>query len=192
MMQISTQSVLNNEGNIFLYTGEHINEITEYKSFLYKNNYSKDSKIEFLSKDFFSSKISLKHNLDFICSLNNVDLKNFLVSNNLENIFCEYKNLKKTSIPVDIFNLVMLHLYLHTNSSYLIAQNLAPLIKSFDDQVLVKVKNYFLENKLIYFANSMQRIVIREDIFRYFLVMYDKNNHEIFDNFADFEKALQN
>lgn len=173
------------------YSGQ-FNSIRDVKDFFPFNDPSTFQGKEIFNKEYFSSQISLSNNLSFICEINNIDINKFLEEHGLIEDFNSNKSKKRKEIQIDTYNKIMFYLYLKTNPIYLISFNLYSIINSMETSEVDKIKDYFKKNPMIYFADSFQRNIIKEGIFKYFLVLYDGNMHKIFDNSDEFKDFLLN
>lgn len=178
--------------NYFIYSDSPIDQIESIGEYLpgLQENFPKN--IEIFSRQYFSPKLSIKNNLRIVSDLYGINSKSFLNDHSIADIYEEFKFLRRESVPTHFYNQIMLNLYLYINKNYFINMNISKTIQEMNDVNKKKVMSYFRENKLFYFASFYQEKIINEGIFKYFLVLYDKNKHEIFENQDDFKSYLQN
>ena len=182
----------NERGSIYVHHTSQPNSISELESYFPFKKMKIFRRSELFTREYFSSQISLGNNVKFISEINNLDISEFLESHYLFDIFTKYKNFTRKDIPIDLYNKLMFFLYLNTNSIYLISFNLSSLLGSMDEKMHNKIQDYFSDNQMFYFSYFFQRNLIKDGLFRYFLVLYGKNEHKIFDNAQDFKNFIAN
>lgn len=178
--------------NFYIYSDSSIKTIADMKKYFPSTKEKFLTNIEMFSRQYFSPKLSIKNNLKIICDLHSVDRNFFLKEHNLFSIYEKLRLLKRDSIPINLYIQIMLNLYLFLNSYYFVSMNFAQSLNEMDDVMLNKLNDYFSKNQLFYFSDFYQEKLIKRGIFDYFLVLYDKNKHQIFHEPEDFKKFIYN
>ncbi len=187
-----SSSPSNEKNCTYIHFSGQFNSMKDIKSYFPFNEQSIFQGKEIFNKEYFSSQIALSNNLSFICEINSIDQNRFLEEHHLVEDFNLYKSKKRKEIPIETYNKIMFYLYLKTNSIYLVSFNLFSILSSMDSGQINQTKEYFKKNPMFYFADSFQRNIIKEGLFKYFLVLYDGNMHKIFDNSDEFKDFLLN
>ena len=186
--EIINKLVFNNSSedkNIYVYSENKLNSLDDLKQNLDLDNELFYRDEEVLLKSYFSPKLSIQNNINFICTLHNKNKKKFIKDHYLVKNFNRYKDTKAKSISAVDLNLFMLCLYLYTNESYLISLNLSKTFDVISPIERKKIMKYLKRNQLIYFASNYQKSILKREIFSNFLVL-SGNDYKIFDNLEEF------
>lgn len=175
----------NEDKNIYVYSENKLNSLDDLKQNLDLDNELFYRDEEVLLKSYFSPKLSIQNNINFICSLHNKNKKKFIKDHHLVKNFKRYKDTKAKSTSAVDLNLFMLYLYLYTNESYLISLNLSKIFDVIRPIDRKKIMEYLKRNQLIYFASNYQKSILKRKIFSNFLVL-SGNDYKILDNLEEF------
>ncbi len=171
--------------NIYVFSENKLNSLDDLKQNLDLDNELFYEDEEVLLKSYFSPKLSIENNINFICSLHNINKKKFIKDHFLIKNFKRYKDTKAKSISADDLNLFMLYLYLYTNESYFISLNLSRIFNGIRPIESKKIMKYLKRNQLIYVTSNYQKSILKRKIFSNFLVL-SGNDYKIFDNLKEF------